>query len=244
MADHQNIPNQSTGNNSFHNELEARFHYLRQEFLPKHGIKIGIAFVAVIAVAFGVMQYQAKAKAQSLLLNEDLGKAFNFLYEGKSDSATLAFEAVLAKSGLTSLQQAKAALLLGNLQLQNGQIDQAGVSFARAQANSGSAVLIKSGAEHGLATVAMEKKDFAKAAVLLESFIKTYGKRTGNLEERFAKTEPGDEITTVPDALWKLTLVYTELQKNDQAKLTAENLVKIYGSSRQATMAKKFLGTL
>jgi len=244
MADHQNIPNQSSGHNSIHNELEARFHFLRQEFLPKHGIKIVAVLLVVVLAIFAGVQYQAKSKATSLLLNEDLGRAFNFIYDGKTDSANVALETLLAKSGLNNLQQAKAALLLGNLQLQKGQFDAAGVSFARSQSTAGSAVLIKSGAEHGLATVSIEKKDYTKAAEQLESFVKTYGKRTGDLEDRFAKTEPGDEITTVPDAMWKLTLVYAELQKNDQAKATAEKLVKIYGASRQAAMAKKFLGTL
>jgi len=243
MADNQNIPNQSAGA-SIHDELEARFHWLRQEFLPKHGAKLIAVVVVVVAVIIGIAQFQSKSKASELALNEDLGKAFNYLYEGKSDSATSALEAFLAKPGSSDQQQAKAALLLGNLQFQHGNLDGAEQSFARAKAKAGDIMLIKSGAEHGLATLAIEKKDYSKAADLLESFIKTYGQRTGNLKDRYAKTEAADEITTVPDAMWKLTLVYSELQKPDLAKATADKLVKIYGASRQAVQARKFLATI
>jgi TolA-binding protein len=79
---------------------------------------------------------------------------------------------------------------------------------------------------------------------LLEAFVKSYGVRTGNLKDRYSKKEPTDEITTVPDALWKLTLVYSELQKPDQAKATANKLITVYGTSRQAAQARKFLATL
>lgn len=244
MADNQNLPNQSAGQASSHHELDARFHYLRQEFLPKHGMKLVAGFVAVIAIAIGVQQYQAKAKAAELALNEDLGKAFSYIYESKPDSAASALEALLAKPAASKLQQAKASLLLGNMKFQAKDYDAAAKNFERAISTSGDVELLKSAAEHGLATVAIEKKDYAKAAQLLESFVSTYGKRTGDLEARFAKEEPADAIVTVPDALWKLTLVYSELQKADQAKATAEKLVKIYGASRQATQAKKFLATL
>lgn len=243
MADNQNIPNQTSGHSS-HHELEARFLYFRQEFLPKHGTKLLVALVAVVAVIIGAQQYFSSTKAAELTLNEDMGKAFNLIYENKGDSAAGALEAFLNKPGASKLQQAKAALLLGNIQFQAKDYDAASKSFERAIASAGSAELIRSAAEHGLATTAIEKKDYAKAAQLLESFVKTYGKRTGDSEDRFTKEEPVDAIVTVPDALWKLALVYAELQKPEQAKATAEKLVKVYGASRQATQAKKFLATL
>jgi predicted negative regulator of RcsB-dependent stress response len=154
MADNQNIPNQSAGT-SMHDELEARFHWLRQEFLPKQGPKILAILVILVAAAIFVVQYQSKAKANQLTLNEDLGKAFNYLYEGKSDSASAALETFLSKPGSSDLQQAKAALLLGNIQFQHGNLDAAEQSFIRSKAKAGDVLLIKSGAEHGLATLAM-----------------------------------------------------------------------------------------
>jgi TolA-binding protein len=244
MADNQNLPNQGDGHSSAHHELEVRFLYFRQEFLPKHGTKLLVVLVAIVAIIFGVQQWQSRSKAAELALNENLGKAFNFVYENKSDSAAAALEALLNKSDASKLQQAKAALLLGNLQFQRKDFDGAAKSFERVIATAGDAELLRSAAEHGLATTAIEKKDYAKAAALLEAFVKAYGKRTGDLEERFTKEEPADAVVTVPDALWKLTLVYSELQKPEQAKASAEKLLKIYGNSRQATQAKKFLATL
>ena len=244
MADNQILPNQTSGNGSMHAQIEERFHWLRSEFIPKHGTKLLVALLVIVAgIVLGV-QYQNSAKETQKKLNEDLGKAFNYLYENKTDSAGAALEAFLAKGGISTLQESKAALLLGNLQFQKGDLDAAQASYARAAKAAGSVVVIKSGAEHGLATVSIEKKDFAKAAEQLEAFASSYGKRTGNLEARYSKTESSDEITTVPDALWKLTLCYVELQKLDKAKATADRLVKVYGTSRQATQARKLLATL
>jgi TolA-binding protein len=243
MADNQNIPNQASGQ-SFHHELEARFHHLRQEFLPKHGTKLLVGILVIAAGVVGLIQYQAKTEQATAALNQDLGKAYSHLYGNKSDSAAVVLEGMLAKSGISGLPEAKAALLLGNIQFQKGDFDAAGKSFERSRASAGDVELIRSGAEHGLATVSIEKKDYTKAVQQLESFVKTYGKRSGNLEDRFTQKEQVDPIVTVPDALWKLTLCYVELKQTDKAKVTADNLIKIYGESRQATSARKLLATL
>jgi hypothetical protein len=75
----------------------------------------------------------------------------------------------------------------------------------------------------------------------------TYGQfdeRTGNLAKRYAKTEPVDPVATVPDALWKLALCHLEQGDTAQAKATAERLLKLYGTSREAQSAQKLLATL
>jgi len=244
MADNQNIPNQAAGQSSMHNDLEARFHWLRQEFLPKHGTKILVVVALIVAGVVGYSQYSAKSKAAELALNEDLGKGFDLMARGQADSAGVVLEALVANVHASKLQQAKAALLVGNLKFQQNNYDAAAKYFQLASNNAGDAVVIKSGAEHGLATVAIEKKEYDKAAQLLEAFVSAYGKRSGDLEARYSKKEAIDPVTTVPDALWKLTLVYSELKKNDQAKASAEKLLKIYGTSREATSAQKFLATI
>ena len=227
-----------------HQELEDRFHWLRQEFLPRHGSKVLVLIVVIVAVVIGIMQYQNKTKVAEATFNSELGKSFSFLYQNHIDSAMVSLQALLAKPGVSGLAEAKAALLLGNLQFQKGELDGAEKSFERSQRAAHGVVLIQSAAEHGLATVSMEKKDYAQAVTRLESFVKTYGKRDGDLAAFYAKSGKMDEITTVPDALWKLALVYVELKQNDKAKTTAEHLLKVYGDSRQAVNARKLLATL
>lgn len=243
MSNISNQPN-STGNTGFSGDLEARLQWFRQEFLSKHGTKLAVAFAVIVIAIVAVIQYRSSLQAAELLVNEDLGKAFQLVVENKTDSAQTAFTAILGNSKASSLQQAKAALLLGNIQMQKNDIDGAAKSFETVLSNAGSVVILKSGAEHGLATIAMEKQDYPKAISLLQAYIKDYGKRTGDLEERFAKKELADPITLVPDAMWKLTLVYAETKDTQKAKETAENLVKIYGESPLAVQARKFLATL
>jgi len=223
---------------------ESLLEQLRNDFLPKHGTKL---LVAVLAIAVGLValhQYNKKSEARELANAELLGKGFDHLYNGRTDSAQVVLEGALNSGNLKGLSLAKAALLTGNLHLQKGEYDAAINLYQKARDNAGEVILVSSAALHGQATATIEKKDYAGAAKLLEQFVSTYGKRTGNLEDRYAKTEPVDAITTVPDALWKLSLCYAELKQNDKAKATAEKLLKIYGESRQASLAKKFLATL
>ncbi|HSQ40878.1 MAG TPA: tetratricopeptide repeat protein [Fibrobacteraceae bacterium] len=179
MAENQN-PNPNSGS-SMHQELEDRFHWLRQEFLPRHGSKVLVLIVVIVAVVIGIMQYQNKTKVAEATFNSELGKSFSFLYQNHIDSAMVSLQALLAKPGVSGLAEAKAALLLGNLQFQKGELDGAEKSFERSQRAAHGVVLIQSAAEHGLATVSMEKKDYAQAVTRLESFVKTYGKRDGDL---------------------------------------------------------------
>lgn len=237
-------PGSSTTNSGFSGDLEARLQWFRQEFIGRHGTKLAVV-AGVIAVAiFAYYQYSASQKAAQLLLNETLGKGYQAIMEGKTDSAQAAFAEVIAHGKSSDLQKAKAALMLGNLRLQARNLDGASEAYGVAISNAHEAVLLKSGAAHGLAVVAMEKKDYPQAAKLLEDYAKEYGKRTGNLEDRYAKSEPSDPVTLVPDALWKLTLVYNEMKDAAKAKETAERLVKVYGDSPIAAQARKFLATL
>jgi TolA-binding protein len=54
-----------------------------------------------------------------------------------------------------------------------------------------------------------------------------------------------DAVPTVPDALWKLTLVYQQLGSNDKAKAAAQKILKVYGDNPvYSDRAKKFLATI
>ena len=135
--------------------------------------------------------------------------------------------------------------MAGNIRFQNGEFDAAAILYQKALDNAGSLPLIRGGAMHGQAAVAIEKKDYAAAAGLLEKFVSEFGKRTGDLEDRYEKLEPADQVPTVADALWKLSLVYNEMGFSDKAKVSAEKLLKIYGDDPlYSERAKKLLATL
>ena len=144
---------------------------------------------------------------------------------------------------LEGLALAKACLYAGNIKYEKGDLDGAAALFQKSLDNAGSVVLVRSAALHGLASVKMEKGDYTAAAGLLEKFVSEFGKRTGDLQDRYEKDEPVDETPMVADAMWKLTLVYDKLGQADKAKATAERLLKVYGDNMQfADKASKFLG--
>lgn len=223
---------------------ESMLEHLKNEFLPKHGTKLLVGALVVVAGLIGFHQYQKSMATREAATAELLGKGFDHLYNGRTDSAQAILESAVNGGSVKGLALAKASLLAANIHLQKGEADAAAALYQKALDNASGVDLIAAAALHGKATAAMEKQDYAAATTLLEQFVSTYGKRTGNLEDRYAKTEPADLVTTVPDALWKLSLCYGELKQTDKAKASAEKLVRIYGDSRQAGMAKKFLATL
>ena len=146
---------------------------------------------------------------------------------------------------MTGLSYAKAALLAGNIKYKKGDFDGAAVLFQKSLDNAADVDLITAAAMHGRASVAIEKQDYASAVGLLEKFIAKYGERTGNLSDRYRKAEPVDAVPSVPDALWKLALVYQQMGANDKAKATAEKLLKVYGDSQMyVDRAKKLIASL
>lgn len=225
------MANESTTNNS---EFK--------EFFVTHGSKLAIILVVIMAVVVGIVQYGDYRKGVLEAQTENLGVGMTYLYAGEKDSALAEFESKMNAGKLEGMNLAKAALYCANIKFERGEFDAASPLFQKALDNAGSSALIRSAALHGSAAVAMEKEDYTTAASLLEKFVKEFGKRTGDLQDRYEKDEPVDETPMVADAMWKLTLVYDKLGKADMAKATAERLLKVYGDNQVfADKAKKFL---
>ena len=198
-----------------------------KEFFIQHGIKVGVILLAVILVVVVIIHIQGSKIQANAAQAELLGPALAYEYTGKKDSALAKYESLMQSNQL------------------NGEFDNAAILYQKALDNAGSLPLIRGGAMHGQAAVAIEKKDYAAAAGLLEKFVSEFGKRTGDLEDRYEKLEPADQVPTVADALWKLSLVYNEMGFSDKAKVSAEKLLKIYGDDPlYSERAKKLLATL
>lgn len=222
-------------------QLEATWHWVRTQLVPQHGTKL-MAVVVILVLGLIFFQKQQASVAQTVVAQrEELGVAFDHLYRTQNDSAEILLEAFLSKPDLDPLLQAKAALLLGNLKYRKADFAAAQGFFQKAQASSEGLPLIESAAEHGLASVEMEQKNFEAAAQKWEAFVAKYEKRTGDLQARYAGEEPVNLVVSIPDALWKLTLCYQELQNEAKMKATAEKLVAVYGKSKQAQQAQKIL---
>jgi tetratricopeptide (TPR) repeat protein len=226
------------------NKTESLFEYLKEDFFPRHGTKVIIILFIVVTAIFALIQQIGTAAEKETAMAEELGKGLDYMYIGKGDSALIAFENAIQSGNLKGLPLAKASLLAGNLHLQNENLDSAEILYKQAISNASGVEIISSAAEHGLAVVAMERQNYSEAISLLNEFANKYGKRTGDLAKRYAKSEPVDKIPTVPDALWKLTLCYLETDDKENAKQTVQKLLKIYGDSPKAADASKLLATL
>ncbi|MCL2260473.1 MAG: tetratricopeptide repeat protein [Fibromonadales bacterium] len=235
----------NSNNNVSHNSGDALMEYLKEDFFPKHGTKV---VIALCIVAIGIFAFAQNLKASSdkeIAMAEELGKGLSYMYAGKTDSALAVFEGAINGGTLKGLSLAKAALLSGNIHLQSLSLDNAEALYKQAISNASGVEIISSAAEHGLAVVAMERQNYSEAIALLNAFVNKYGKRTGDLAKRYAKTEPVDKVPTVPSALWKLALCYLETGDKDKAAQTAEKILKIYGDSQKiADDASKLLATL
>ena len=214
-----------------------------KEFFQEHGKKLIVVLVVILLGVVGIKQYFDASEAKENSENASLGKAMTFVYSGEDASALAEFEKIMPE--LSGISLAKAALLAGNIQFRQGNFEKALDLFDKSIANAGSATLIEAAAMHGKASALIEKKDYNNAISALESFIRKFGNRTGNLKDRYSKEEPVDEAPNVYDAMWKLALVYKEAGKTDLAKATAEKLLKIYSDKQEIeSKAKKFLETL
>lgn len=216
-----------------------------KDFFVKHGVKIVVGVVLLLVLAALVSQMSQSSKLAEKTQAEYLGKALSLIYQGKDAEALEELEDLLQSNKLKALSLSKAALLAGNIHYKNGSFDKAEALFKKSLNNTSNVDLISAAAMHGLASVAIEQKNYALAAEQLEKFILKYGKRTGNLSDRYTKNEGVDPVPTVPDALWKLSLVYYEMGNADKAKSSAELLLKRYGDSQlYSDRAKKFLASL
>lgn len=225
------MANETNNNNS---EIKA--------FFIAHGSKVAAALVVVIAIVVGVVQYKDYQKAAAAEQAELIGKGMTYLYANDKEKAVAEFESQINSGKLTGLGLAKAALYAGNIKYEAGDFDGAAALFQKSLDNAGSVALVRSAAMHGLAAVKIEKGDYSAAAGLLEKFVGEFAKRTGDKEDRYQKDEPVDEVPSVADAMWKLTLVYKQLGADDKAKKTAERILVVYGDNMQiADKAKKFL---
>lgn len=213
-----------------------------KEFFAAHAPKLIAAVLVIMAIVVGMNKYFEYQKAEAAEQANLLGKGMSYVYAAQNDSALTEFQSLINSGKLKGLALAKAALLSGNTMFEKGDFDNASAMFQKSMDNAGSAVLIRSAAMHGLASVKIEKGDYAAAASMLEKFVSEFGKRTGDLQDRYQKAEPADEVPTVADAMWKLTLVYQQLGQADKAKATAKKILKIYGDNQNvADKATKFL---
>lgn len=198
--------------------------------------------VIVLAVAAWVVTGTVRQN-QAEEDNKRLGEAYVLLRQENLPAAERALNAFLATDP-SGLARDKAHLFLGKLYYSQQRYDEALEAYVAVEDRGEATALIHAGALHGAAAARMQKTDYAGAAETLEELVAAYGERTGDPREDLAGEEVVDLAPNVPNALWKLALCYRELGRTDDARETAERLVKAYPGSREAADAAKLAATL
>ena len=216
---------------------------LQAEFPRRTNQLIAVAAV-VLAVALGafyaVEGVRSKADKDAAALGEALAarEAGNFADE-KAE-----LEKFLATNPSTALVRAKAELLLANIHYLERDFAAAETAFRASAKDAGSVDMIAAAARHGLASTLMQKGDWAAAAAEWESFVSSYGRRSGTAREQAAGKESFDDVALVPDALLKLAFVRLETGDKEKAKAACERILTSYGDSRAASQARTLLNAI
>jgi TolA-binding protein len=213
------------------------------DFWPRFGKQTLYALVGIAVVVAGIFWYTGNREASEAKENKELGQAYIYYSEDKLDSAE-AFLNSFVKSSHSRLVQDKANLMLGQIQFNKGKYDEAIRIFSQVDLTNTKQPLVSSGAMHGLASSYIQNKNYPLAAETLEKFVSTFGKRSASPSEKVAGKEVADLSPAVPNALWKLALVYRELKNADKEKATASKLVAIYPESRESFDATRLLAQI
>jgi TolA-binding protein len=217
--------------------------WFQDDFIPRYGKQALIGLLGILVAVLGFLWFKSSSENQRARENKELGQAYVYYSQDKLDSAA-AFLATFVQKSHSRPVQDKANLLLGKIMYSQGKYDEAIKAYGAVDVDASERPLVASGALHGLASSHIQKKEYAKAAELLEKFVARFGRRTGAPSETLAGQQVVDPSPVVPNALWKLALAYRELKQEDKAKATAEKLLKIYPQSREAFDATRLVAQL
>ncbi len=213
------------------------------DFWPRYGKQTSYVLAGIAVVVAGFAWYNNDRVQQQGKENKELGQALVYYSDDKLDSAE-AFLTPFVKTSHSRLVQDKAYLMLGQINYSKGKYDDAIQAFSKVDLANTKEPLISSGAMHGLASCYIQNKNYPLAAETLEKFASSFGRRSASPNERVAGKEVVDLSPAVPNALWKLTLVYRELKNPEKEKATAQKLVGIYPESRESFDAIRLLAQI
>lgn len=214
--------------------------WIMDDFWPRFGKQTSYVLLGIAVIIAGSVWFNSDRIRSQEKENKELGQAYVYYSEDKYDSAE-AFLSSFVKKSHSRLVQDKANLMLGQIAYSRAKYDDAIKAFSLVNLGNTDQPLVSSGALHGLAASYIQNKNYPLAAETLEKFVSQFGKKTGRPEEKVAGNEKVDLAPTVPNALWKLTLVYRELKNTDKTKATAKKLVAIYPEARESFDANRLL---
>jgi TolA-binding protein len=214
-----------------------------EEMWIRYSRQIVIGAIVIVIALVAWFGYKAVAARTAEADNKKLGAIYLLLREENLPAAEEALTVYLAGNP-SGLAADKANLYLGKLHYMQQRYDEAIAAYGAVSQRGKELGLIHAGALHGIAASHMQKAEYAQAAEVLNDLIDTYGARTGAPEEQLVGQEVADFAPNVPNALWKLALCQRELGQIDEAKATAERLVRVYPTTREAKDAEKLLTVL
>jgi TolA-binding protein len=216
--------------------------WFMDDFYPRYDKQLWSVIGALVLAAAVYSLWNYNREKSEIVDNKKLGAAYVLMEKGQLPDAEKALAEFL-REGLSGIARDKANLLLGKTYYDEQKYDEALAAYGNVRKDK-SAPLIYSGALHGQAACYMQKKDYARAAQILDQFLDLYMRRTGNPKEDLVGKEVVDLSPAVPNALLKQALCYRELGRTDKVKADVEKLQKAYPASHEAQDGAKLLATI
>ena len=235
--------------NQTHDKLQASIHksveHVRTTLVPDYGQKIVIALIIIAIAIIAFLSIKSNEAKQVKADREILGQAIYLINNQQNDSAQAILQSIYTSVEVAPKVKAKAALLLGNILFNAADYTGALEKFTTSASEASDQVLIKSAAEHGIATVYLQQKEYAKAEAALAVYLTNYARKTSALQKADAPKIEADLVVDIPDALWKLALCQKEQNKVTEAKATCQKIINLYGDNMGfSAKAKSLLVTL
>lgn len=217
-------------------ELAYRF---RDGWRRNQSLWTGIAVAVLCVAAVGGFWTFKKAGSQSTA-HRLVGLGMVAMDNDRPDSALAIFQRVTLEHG--GLEAAKAGLLGAGILFDRGDVAGAVKLYQRALDEGAGFPLLEGGALRGLAACHIEQGQFAQAADELSKVLSKFAKASDDAKVRGLGKDKADDLPKISQTMWQLVLVQSRLGKLEEARKTADRLVRTYPESDEAAQARKWMG--
>ncbi|MCB9497115.1 MAG: tetratricopeptide repeat protein [Fibrobacteria bacterium] len=198
--------------------------------------------VALVACAVGAWSFWAwKSAATDRAANRLLGMGLVQLGTDRPDSALASFDRLAADHG--GLAVAKGSLFAGQIFMERSDWKAAEQRFRRALDESKGLPLLEGGARRGLAASLIEQQRYEEAEKELRKVVSEYFHTSLDVGTRELPTGPSDDLPGMALSMWQLVLVQDKIGRAEEARKTAETLIRAYPSVEEANDARRWLAS-
>ena len=190
------------------------------DFLRDNGRNLAIGAAVIVAAVVGTVLYRNSATGSDKVASAQVAQAYDRLVKGQNDQASAALNDVIRKYGSTPSGN-QARLLLGNLELGQGNAAAAQTQFSAFLGHASASDYLWSGGQRGLAAALENQGKPAEAAAAYEKLL---------------QAPLGDEERA--RALLDAARAWGDAGSRDKGIAACDRIIKEFGTSKSVANAK------